>query len=346
MVVRIFVTIILFAMCAFAAGAVEDVSTIALPDTSAGAVDASAVASFDTSVVSVDSLVPDTSVAEGDSAAALAADSVVSDSVAADTVAADSAVKDTVVKDSAVAVKDSAKRDSVSRGNGGIPLPHQSAYTGFGLLVGLAAGLFNPTEECDCLGVWQGQVEYFYSDWVSGGFDVRFFGGDLDTDMMVRYQRYRMNVRFHFPHERWSWYISPIVEFESTDLEDIRDEWHQRDMEGWIPGVSTETEQEVEDCEKMFSLDGFSVGVDLGGGVVFWDILGTTANILYEYNFGGAQLLTISPGIAYNLQAIWPWAKKSLSAAWVSIETGFQRFFNRSVDSLALAGYLGVAVGF
>ena len=145
MVVRIFVTIILFAMCAFAAGAVEDVSAIALPDTSAGAVDASAVASFDTSVVSVDSLVPDTSVVEGDS--------VVSDSVTADTVAADSAVKDTVVKDSAIAETDSAKRDSVSRGNGGIPLPHQSAYTGFGLLVGLAAGLFNPTEECDCLGV-------------------------------------------------------------------------------------------------------------------------------------------------------------------------------------------------
>lgn len=345
MVVRIFLTIFLFAMCAFAADAVEDVSAIASPDTSAASVDASAVAAFDTSAFTVDTLVTDSSAALNDTMA-LVADSVVADTVVADTVAADSAVKDSSAKDSALAVQDSAKKNSASRKEGSIPLPHQSAYTGYGLLVGLAAGLFNPTEECDCLGVWQGQLEYFYKDWISAGVDVRFFGGDLDTDVMVRYQRYRMNVRFHRPHERWSWYISPIIEFESTDLEDIRDEWHQRDMEGWIPGVSTKTEQEVEDCEKMFSLDGFSIGVDLGGGLVFWDIIGATANVLYEYNFGGAQLLTISPGIAYNLQAIWPWAKKSLSAAWISVETGFQRFFNRSVDSWAMSGYLGVAVGF
>lgn len=255
--------------------------------------------------------------------------------------AADSAAIQPAVDSATTAEPDTTVPDRHS-----VPLPRLSAYTGYGLLVGLAFGLYNPTEDCDCLGVWQGQFEFFYSDWISAGGDVRFFGGDLDDDKAVLYQRYRVNTRFHFPQGHWSWYVGPVIGLESTNLEDIRDEWHQRDMEGWIPGASTKTEQEVEDCEKMFSLDGFSIGVDLGGGIEFWNIIGATASVLYEYNFGGAQLVTISPGIAYNLQAIWPWAKKSLSAAWVSIETGFQRFFNRSVDSWAMSGYLGVVVGF
>ena len=227
-----------------------------------------------------------------------------------------------------------------------IPLPRLSAYTGYGLLAGLAAGVYSPTEDCDCLGVWQGQFEFFYTDWISAGFDVRFFGGNLDKDMSVLYQRYRGNVRFHFPKEDWDWYVGPIMGFESTDLQGIREEWHNRDDEWWIPGATKDDELEIEDCEKMFSLDGFSIGIDVGAGISVFNIFGITGSVLYEYNFGGAQLLTISPGIAYNMQEVWPWAKKNLSATWLSIETGFQRFFNRSVDSWALSAYFGFVVGF
>ena len=262
--------------------------------------------------------------------------------------AAEPAVKDSVaVADSSVAPADSISAASPARAaKKSVPLPHQSAYTGYGLLVGLAAGIFNPTKECDCLGVWQGQVEYFYRDWVSAGGDVRFFGGDLDTDVMLRYQRYRVNTRFHFPHSIWDWYVGPIVELENTDLEEIREEWHQRDIEGWIPGVSTKNEQEIEDCEKMFSLDGFSIGVEAGAGVSFLRFFGATGSVLYEYNFGGAQLLTLAPGLAFNLQEVWPWARQRLSAMWITVEAGFQRFFNRSVDSWAMSGFLGAVIGF
>lgn len=259
---------------------------------------------------------------------------------------ADSATVDSPAVDT-VSSTDSVAADSAIPERHSVPLPRLSAYTGKGLMVGLAFGLYNPTEDCDCLGVWQGQGEYFYSDWISAGFDGRFFGGNLDKDKSVLYQRYRINTRFHFPQGEWSWYVGPIIGFESTNLEDIRDEWHQRENEWGMPIFGTmEEEEEIEDCEKMFSLDGFSVGVDVGGGAVFLGVIGATASILYEYNFGGAQLLTISPGIAYNLQAVWPWAARHLSATWLSVETGFQRFFNRSVDSWALSGYLGVAVGF
>ena len=56
-----------------------------------------------------------------------------------------------------------------------IPLPRQSAYTGRGFAVGLGMGVFDPSDECDCLGVWQGQADYFYTPWLSGGAEVRFF---------------------------------------------------------------------------------------------------------------------------------------------------------------------------
>ena len=77
-----------------------------------------------------------------------------------------------------------------------VALPGQSAYTGAGLSIGLAGGVFSPIEDCDCMGSWQGQLEYFYSDLVSGSFEVRFFGGDLDRDKMVMYQRYRIGYSF------------------------------------------------------------------------------------------------------------------------------------------------------
>ena len=78
-----------------------------------------------------------------------------------------------------------AEADSAQVSSANIPLPRQSAYLAKGISVGVAGGIFRPSEDCDCLGVWQGQLEYYYSKWVSGGIDVRFFGGDLDSDVRV-----------------------------------------------------------------------------------------------------------------------------------------------------------------
>lgn len=290
--------------------------------------------------------------------------SAVSGGIATDSVSAaiqNSAVADTsAVLDSAVVdssaiqnstVADSVATDSVVPCRKNFPLPRQSAYTGSGIIVALAGGLFNPTKECDCLGVWQGQLEFFYTEKISASIDVRFFGGDLDSDVMVRYQRYRVNVRFHFPHEQFDWFLAPVVGFESTDLGDIRDEWHERDMERWIPGLilhnddKDDEEREVEDCERMFSLEGFSIGAEAGAGVRLGRFFGATGSVSYEFNFGGAQIMSLSPGVAFNLQEVWPWAMKHLNAVWVSFEAGFHRYFNRGVDDWATSGILGLQIG-
>ena len=53
-----------------------------------------------------------------------------------------------------------------------VPLSKQSAYTGKGFTVGIGMGVFDATSECDCMGIWQGQLEYFYAPWFSGGIGV------------------------------------------------------------------------------------------------------------------------------------------------------------------------------
>lgn len=226
-----------------------------------------------------------------------------------------------------------------------IPLTRQSVYMPKGLSVGIGAGIFNPTKDCDCLGVWQGQLEYFYSNHVSGSFDVFFFGGDLDTEAMILYQRYRVNARFHFPKGSLNFFISPVLGFETTDIEAFREEWDNRERDWWRPDLDMDSVKIVKDCEKMFSLDGFSVGIESGVGWLFSKYFGLTEGVLYEYNLSGAHLLTLTPGFAFNLRELFEWPHRVLSSMWLSFEVGFQRFFNRGVDEWASSGFLGLQVG-
>ena len=107
-----------------------------------------------------------------------------------------------------------------------IPLPRQGAYTGRGLSAGLAGGVFEPTKNCDCLGVWQAQGDFLYYPWLSGGIDVRFFGGDLDSDVMVMYQRYRISAKAFFLTKILALYLSPVLGLENTSISEFRKELH------------------------------------------------------------------------------------------------------------------------
>lgn len=239
--------------------------------------------------------------------------------------------------------QDSTKQDLGDVLN--IALPRQSVYQEKGLSVGVAGGLFYPSEKCDCLGIWQGQLEYYYSSWVSGGIDVRFFGGDLDSDVMILYQRYRMNTRFHLAFKTVDMFLSPVFGLESTDIQEFRDEWDNREEEWWRPGIDLDSVVHHKDCEKMFMLDGFSVGAEFGAGWRFSKLFGITGDAMYEYNFSGAHLLTLTPGVAFSLRDVWPWAYRNLASTWISVELGFQRYFNRGVPEWAQSLFFGFQIG-
>ncbi len=95
----------------------------------------------------------------------------------------------------------------------------------------------------------------------------------------------------------------------------------------------------------MFSLDGFTLGFEIGLGVVMTRYIGLTGSASYEFNFSWAQLVTISPGLAFNLREVWPWAKKNLRSTWISFEMVFQRYFNRDVNEWSVAGFIGLQFG-
>lgn len=227
-----------------------------------------------------------------------------------------------------------------------IPLPRQTAYTGKGLSVGIGAGVFQPTVDCDCMGVWQGQVEFFYSDWISGGGDVRYFGGNLDKSSMLMYQRYRIDARFHKTWTNFDIYAEPVFGFETTSISEFRSQV-KNDLDGFLNGdtatVAPDTsKKELTECERMFSLDGFSIGV--GGGFGWKPIryVGVTGSVMMEYSFSNSLLLSITPGLAFNVMEFWRWGRENLRSIWISAEFGTQRYFNRGVGDWSLHGILGI----
>ena len=274
-------------------------------------------------------------------------------------------VRDTVVDTVYVVYKDTVESRKKKEYN--IPLPHQSAFLGEGFSVGIGAGLFSASKECDCLGVWQGQLEFHYKDFITGGFDVRFFGGTLDRDVMLMYQRYRLNTRFHKSFSGADFYVATLFGLETTDLSEFRKELREGFRKDGSPddadspsdshfegtGVAIPIEESdsisalssEKNCEKMFSLDGFTLGLEVGMGVAVSRYLGFVGSATYEFNFSWTQLVAVSPGIAFNLREIWPWAGRNLRSTWISFEMVFQRYFNRDVKEWALAGFLGVQFG-
>ena len=237
-----------------------------------------------------------------------------------------------------------------------IPLPGQTAYMGEGISFGLSFGVFDPLDGCDCMGAWQVQTEYFYTDWLSGGANVRFFGGDVDRDAMVMYQRYRINVRFHkVVSERFDLYAEPFLGFENTSISSFRKQvrgekvperhrywWEEPDE----PEDDTDSAQvENDDCQRLFSLDGFSIGLGLGGGVKLFRLFGLTGGVHVDYNFSKEVLLSIVPGVAFNLREVWPWAKRTLRSSWISFEIGGQKTFNSGIEEFSNTYFLGFQIG-
>ena len=254
------------------------------------------------------------------------------------TVALDTSRASAVVPDTTNDKTDAASAEeepAVQEPRKNIPLPRQTAYIGQGLSVGIAAGVYEPTLDCDCMGIWQVQVEFFYSDWISGGGDVRYFGGTLDKSSMLMYQRYRLNARFHKKWETLDVYAEPVFGFETTSISEFRDQVGDDESTDRTPEPLTE-------CEKMFSLDGFSVGLGGGAGWKPFSFLGFTGSVMLEYGFSKSLLLSITPGLAFNVMDFWPWGRKNLRSIWISAEFGTQRYFNRGVSDWSMHGILGI----
>ena len=281
-------------------------SSVVVNDSAASEVDSSKTAEFGMAFVP----------AASDSTVLLRADS------GADSLVSGEAVQDTVVDTVYVIMPESIKKKKKQPEERSIPLPHQTAYLGKGLSVGIGAGL-------------------------------------------LMYQRYRFNARLHKTFSWIDFYASVLLGLETTDLSEFRKELEDGVLkkrnnsdsdssEVARSSVASEDSVDVENqefldeennCEKMFSLDGFTLGVEVGMGAALGRYIGLVGSASYEFNFSWAQQVTFSSGLAFNLREVWPWARKNLRSTWISFEMVFQRYFNRDVKEWAVAGFLGLQFG-
>ena len=211
----------------------------------------------------------------------------------------------------------------------------QTAYQSRGMNLGLAAGALRPSgNHCRKLAQWQGAGEFFYWKDISGGANIRFYGGDVDKNYALMYQRYHLYARWHFPWgNRVDFYLSPIMGFESTKLSKIRG----NDDE------STTTEDEEESlCKDEYSLDGFSSGVEAGTGVRISDDWGAYGSVRVDYNMNGVGQVSLTPGFAFNLRNYSDFLKNNFLGSWISLELQFYHYLDAAGDDWGESGFIGL----
>jgi hypothetical protein len=111
------------------------------------------------------------------------------------------------------------------------------------------------------------------------------------------------------------------------------------------PQVGIEIEDAGSGNYVGFTLDGFSIGLGLGAGYKLSRLFGVTGEVQVDYNFSKEVLLSVMPGVAFNLREVWPWAKRTLSSTWISFEIGGLKTFNRGIDGWSNTYFLGIQFG-
>lgn len=221
--------------------------------------------------------------------------------------------------------------------DGGIPLVRQTAYQSRGMNLGLAAGALRPGgNRCHVLGQWQGTGEFFYWKNMSGGASIRFYGGDVDKNYALMYQRYHLYARWHFPWgSRFDFFLSPVLGFETTNLSKIRED--EKDDAG---GTAEEDEKNL--CKDEYSLNGFSSGGEAGAGFRISDDWGVYGSAKIDYNMNKVGQVSLTPGIAFNLRNYSDFLKNSFLGSWISLEFQFYHYLDSAGDDWGESGFLGL----
>ncbi|MFA6835799.1 MAG: hypothetical protein WCR04_05285 [Fibrobacteraceae bacterium] len=208
--------------------------------------------------------------------------------------------------------------------DGGIPLPRETSYQERGAGVGLAVGgLFPSGEKCKNLFQWQGTGEFYYWPNISAGADIRMYGGNIDKEYAMIFQRYHVYGRYHvLMSPNWSVYVNPSFGFESTDLSKIRDDSNDNSF-----GLDEESQSEITGCDDEYSLDGFSTGMEIGSGWVFLPDWGTFSALGLDYSSAGVGQLSFYLGLSFNIRNHWNYLKEDFLGSWISLEFIAHHYF-------------------
>jgi hypothetical protein len=190
--------------------------------------------------------------------------------------------------------------------NAGLPLSRQSVAQDSGLMAGIAMG-FAGRAHCNHMWNWQGQVEYAYTDWISAGASLKFYGGKIDSASSLIYQRYSLQAKFIRARPRYALFIGPVFSFDNTDLAALR-------------GSIGRDTSAISACAETFGNPGSSISYHAGGTYLFTESLAGILGQSFDIAFDGAIQVGISLGLAFNLHPYLGRFGENTQSSWLSME--------------------------
>jgi hypothetical protein len=193
----------------------------------------------------------------------------------------------------------------------GIPLPGQDVSQSKGLNLGIGFGTLKQVNpHCKTLWTWTEQINYFYKDFLSGGGNIKFLGGNLDSANNVINQRYSINAKFINIQPTYAIFAGPTFSFENIDLNDLRIEHHE------------ETANYTE-CREPFEKISSSIGYQTGIGFLLTPDWGLNFGHSLDFTFKKTYLAYFSSAIAFNLRNRFEKLIENTENFWLSLEYSF-----------------------
>ena len=217
---------------------------------------------------------------------------------------------------------------------GTIPLPNQGIIQSNGLTAGMGLGYLSRSG-CKNLWTWTIHGNYFYDSYVSAGPSLKFLGGNLDSTNNLVNQKYSGNLRFTHIQEKYAVFIGPILSFDNTNLNALRNEFSHI---GEGPEASNNTE-----CKELFEKTGSSIGYHSGAGFLIAPNWGFTLGHSFDWMLTGSHIVSFSTSIAYSLREHFEKFMENTKNTWVSLEYSISPNQSKSNTHGLI---LGIVLGF
>jgi hypothetical protein len=218
----------------------------------------------------------------------------------------------------------------------GIPLPNLYVTQNKGLTAGMGFGARSYTS-CKTSFIWTGYGQYFYSPVLSGGANIRFLGGNLDSAYNFIDQKYSLNIKYTYNKPKYVLSIGPVFSFKNTNLSAFRKEFTNI-------GVNEETEAIANtECEELLEKTSSSIGYQSGIGFLITPSWGLNFGHNLDLTFKGSFVPSFSGSIAFNLRELFEKLTENTENFWLSLEYSISpiKDKNRTHDII-----LGLAGGF
>lgn len=183
---------------------------------------------------------------------------------------------------------------------------------------------------------WTSQGTYSYNSTLSGGLNIKFLGGNLDSANNLIWQRYSANAKFAYSQPRYAFFGGPVVSFENTDLNALRSDFSN---------IGHGNEEDVSDteCRNFFEKIGTSAGYQSGIGFLATPIWGFTFGHNLDLTLKGLFMASFSGSIAFNLREQFERFKENTKNVWLSFEYSTTLIENRTNTHNII---IGLVLGF